>query len=327
VRTVLLYPPLLDPTAPYHSLSYLKAAAVERGHRDTVIIDANIGAIRHVLAPGFVASTMTERQARREQLRAALARHTVAGLDPREAAELAELCKLDLIDPEELQDAVGVLRDPGQFYDLGRYWWAVDRIVAWMSVLATTGVPGQFHQGFRLSLRGIDLSRIADLTDTAGMARISRPFDPYVREILLPRLRKHQPDVVGLNLTFASQLPFSLHLLALLRAELPDTHLIVGGTEVSDVYKYLTDKAGFFRVFADADSAVVGEGESAFVSLLDRLSGVDGTVPLPAVRLHPDRAPAGWRPRPLALHHENLRRVPAPDFSDIDFDQYLSPHR
>ena len=213
VRITLIYPPLLDPTSPYHSLSYIKAAAVAHGYPDTQVVDANIGAIRHVLAPDFVAAALVERRTRRHELLTELAQRQPEPLAASESRELAELLKLDLVDEHELQNAVGILTDAVQFYDIRSYRWAVDRIVAWMSVLATVGIPGQFRQGFRLSAEGWSPSKVSDLTNRTMLARISGPFEPYVQDTLLPALVARRPDVIGLNLTFTSQLPFALRLL------------------------------------------------------------------------------------------------------------------
>ncbi|MGH2927695.1 MAG: B12-binding domain-containing radical SAM protein, partial [Solirubrobacteraceae bacterium] len=159
------------------------------------------------------------------------------------------------------------------------------------------------------------------MTDRRELARLSRPFQPYYEQVLLPRIHARCYDVVGINITYAFQLPFALWLAHLVRRALPDTFLIAGGTDVSSVWKYSLDRETYARVFDDFDATVVGEGEAAYVAILE--SRRRGTLPEgdPNVHLHPRY---GAR-RSLPIHYERLGEIPVPDYSGIDFGQYLSP--
>jgi hypothetical protein len=137
--------------------------------------------------------------------------------------------------------------------------------------------------------------------------------------------RTRRPDLVGINLTFASQTPFGLWLLRLLRDRLPGCHLTVGGTELADIWKYLGDRQRFFQILDDADSGVVGEGESAFVRLLEHLAGRRERDRLgPAVVPHPRHAPGAGVPE---FAYERTQALPPPDLTDLPYHRYLSPHR
>jgi hypothetical protein len=318
VRVALIYPPLLDPTAGYHSLSYLKTFAAQQRADDITVIDASVEAVCHMTEPAVVEATVASLRERRAELLSC-----VETLDDRDARELADLMKLDVFDPTELQAALGVLRDPELFYDYPTYRWAVERVVLWMSLLGTMGEPGQFKDGFLVRLRGWHPSKISDLTDGPLLERVSRPFQDYYDHVLLPRLRAMAPQVVGLNLTFISQTPFALWLLRLLRRDLPDAHLTCGGTELSDIWKHMGDRDRFFEVFDAADSCVVGEGETAFVRLLDAVECGSFDRVGGAVRLHPRHGVA----QPAATYtYERLAAIPTPDLSDLPFEKYLSPH-
>ncbi|MGX7829807.1 B12-binding domain-containing radical SAM protein [Actinokineospora sp. 24-640] len=318
MRVALIYPPLLDPSAGYHSLSYLKTYAAARRDDEIAVIDANIDAVCHLTEPATVQRIVTERAARRDEL---LTR--VPSLDDACAEELGELVKLAAFDPDELRTAVNVLRDPVAFYDYPSYRWAVERLIGWMSLLGSMGEPGQFFEGFQLRWRGWHPSVSADLTDAALLEKLNRPFQSYYDEVLLPQLRSLRPDVVGLNLTFISQTPFALWLLREIRRTLPTAHLTCGGTELSDIWKYLGDRSRFFDILDAADSAVVGEGETAFVSLLEAVeSGTLGDAGS-SVLLHP-RHSGGRLPLPM-YRYEKLRELGTPDLSDLAFDRYLSP--
>jgi anaerobic magnesium-protoporphyrin IX monomethyl ester cyclase len=191
-----------------------------------------------------------------------------------------------------------------------------------MNCLGAMGFPGQFRGGFGLGpLPQFMNGQASAMTDHQGLERVNRPFEPYYEEVLQPRVRAAQYDVVGINITYAWQLPFALWIARLVRRCLPSAFVIAGGTEVADTWKYSQDGATFAALFDDFDATVVGEGEAAYVAILE--SRRVGRLPEgePNIHLHPKY---GAR-RMLPIRYENLRDIPAPDFSGIDWRQYLSP--
>lgn len=319
-RAVLVYPPLLDPTAGYHSLGYLKSYAAARGYRDVHVVDANVEAVTSLLEPDRVGRDQERLRDRRDELAGRAGR-----LDPDEAAEHGELLKVDLVTPAATEAAVQVLRDPELFYDYPTYRAAAERIIARLGLAGALGVPGQFTNGFQLQSVGWSPSRSADLCDRELLATLARPFQPYLEQRLLPRMTALRPDLIGINLTFVSQTPFGLWLLRLLRERMPGCHLTAGGTELADIWKYLGDRDRFFQIFDDTDSCVIGEGESAFVRLLEHVAGQRGTDRLgPAVAPHPRHARGTGAPE---FAYETTRLLPPPDLTDLPYHRYLSPHR
>ena len=139
--------------------------------------------------------------------------------------------------------------------------------------------------------------------------------------MLLPRVRDGEYDLVGINITYAWQLPFALWIARLVRRCLPSAFVIAGGTEVAGTWKYSLDRATFAELFDDFDATVVGEGEAAYVAILE--SRRLGSLPEgePNIHLHPKY---GAR-RMLPVRYERLADLPVPDFSGIDWRQYLSP--
>ena len=94
-----------------------------------------------------------------------------------------------------------------------------------------------------------------------------------------------------------------------------------GGTEVASAWKYSQDRPTYAALFDDFDATVVGEGEAAYVAILE--SRRRGKLPEGEsnVHLHPKY---GAR-RLLPIRYERLSDIPVPDFSGIDWSQYLSP--
>jgi anaerobic magnesium-protoporphyrin IX monomethyl ester cyclase len=312
-KSLLIFPPITDPTSPYHSLTYLDSYARSRGYPAADIVDVNVEAFHYSYTPGAAA-----------WLKASLAAvRADAGRDP-SGSEVMRAGLLQVGDPDatEVRSAVEVLQDPGRFYDYSLYRQAVDQVQAWMNCLGATGFPGQFRAGFRLGpLPQFLHGPAATMTDYRGLERINRPFEPYYEEVLLPRVRSGGYGVVGINITYAWQLPFALWIGRQVRRCLPEAFVIAGGTEVATAWKYSLDRATYAALFDDFDATVVGEGEAAYVAILE--SRRRGKLPEgePNIHLHPKY---GSR-RMLPIRYENLGEIPAPDFSGIDWRQYLSP--
>jgi hypothetical protein len=313
-RTALIHPPVTDPTSPYHSLVYLDSYARAAGYPAADVIDANIEAFHYTYSPRGVA-----------WLAEGLAHPADYGdhIDPAEVR--AHLLRVGEPDPDGVRQAVDTLRDPGLFYRYERYSRAVDAVIAWMNCVGGIGFPGQFRSGFEARLpRRMEVGSIAALTDPAALAILSRPFQPYYEDVLLPRLVAGGYRIIGVNITYTWQLPFALWLIRLVRTAIPDAFLMAGGTEVSDVWKYARKRDMAFRVFADLDAIVVGEGESAYTTILDRVAAGRPPGGHPNVVAHPRY---GERREISALRYEPLRELPTPDFTGLPWELYLSPER
>jgi anaerobic magnesium-protoporphyrin IX monomethyl ester cyclase len=314
-RAVLIYPPVTDPTSGYHSLSYIDSYAQALGHPAADMIDANIEAFHYSYSPAGQAFLA-------ENWGKAPAADPLGQYDATQWK--SELLRIGEPDPDGVRAAVKVLQDRELFYQYDRYSDAAEAVISWMNCLSTTGYVGQFDDGFQLRMPPLmSIGSIAALTNPAALERLNRPFQPYYDDVLIPRLAAGGYDIIGINVTYQWQLPFALWIARLIRAALPGVFLVGGGTEVSDVWKYLRDKGQMFTVFDDLDGVVVGEGESAWVSILDSIGA--GTLPQshPNVRLHPKYG-AG---RSLPLFYEPIKGLPTPDFSRLPWDQYLSPER
>lgn len=319
MRVELIYPPLTDPTSGYHSLSYLKGYAKAHGFADIRISDANIEAFHHSLEcfPEIVADA---RRRRAELLLAGVA------AEGRAEAELTALLPVDAVDHDELVAAVSILQSVQEFYDYSRYQWAVERITTWMSLLGASSMPGMITGGFTIDVEHAwNPCSTKELSDVELLARINQPFQRYYDRVLLPRLRATAADVVGINVTYWQQLPFALWMGRMIAEAGAANWLVCGGTEVSDVWKYLAAKEDFFTVFEPFDAAVVGEGESEFVSLLSAVDEGRLTASTGSTLVNPARA-SGATVKPL-LRIETLAAIPSPDYADLPFDSYLSPHR
>ncbi|GAC1571141.1 MAG: hypothetical protein NVS3B7_00850 [Candidatus Elarobacter sp.] len=315
-RVLLAYPPITDPTSPYHSLVYVASFARARGFRSIEIRDTNIEALRFLAEPAVMEEFLASWDVRYDAL------STRASLCGREQIEYQHLLRAKLLRPESAREAIATLRDPERFYDYSQYHDAVRTLQVWLQSLSLDAFPGQFANGFDLTAVPASVSSIAELTDPSLLDRIVGPFRRYFDERFLPWLRERRFDVVGINVTYTSQLPYALWLAREVRSALPDAYLVCGGTEVSDVWKYALQRERLGELFAGVDACVVGEGESAFVELLETLR--DGTRPAAltnAIVFDGDRTVTP----PKRIAYENLDALPVPEYALLADAGYFAP--
>ncbi|MBP2018055.1 hypothetical protein J2Z79_001454 [Symbiobacterium terraclitae] len=320
VPTLLLYPPVTDPTSGYHSLSYLEAYARKHGHRDIRIIDTNIEALDFLAQPHQVEKLIDHARSIREQLGA---RDQLTG---EEQIAYFHSWMAQFLEADAPSRAMAVLRDPERFYDYAQYERAVQHLLFWFRCLSLYGFPGQFEDGFAAGGRvWINPYALCDLTDWQVLERMARPFAPYLEERLSPIVKGSTYRCIGINVSYTHQMPYALWLGHWLRAQAPDAFLIMGGTAVSDYWKYMLDRDRYWDLFADVDATVVGEGESAFVHILDSLA--EGCVPGPApnVLLNPRHAAGEPPPAAMPIRYEPLNELPTPEFRSLPMAKYLSP--
>lgn len=307
ISVLLVQPPLTDPTAPYHSISYLAGAAAAAGYRDVTCVDANVEALNELAAPALVADVISRAEAVVRQLEAdgiATRRDQL-----RYTASLAA----QALDPGDVSAAIAALRDPQRFYDFPTYSSAVRTVQGWLRALPIGhGLPGQYD-GLAVASAALDVSRTSELLDPEALQTVVAAFLPYFEGTFQQHIVARRYDVVGLSVSYSSQLPFAVWLARFVRERMPDVTLLVGGTEVSDVAKY-GGRDVVATIFPGIDHAVLGEGESAFVELLDDVRRGDATAPRPAA------AEACIDGR-----YEDVEALPAPRYDVWDWSQYWSP--
>jgi hypothetical protein len=320
LQAMLLYPPITDSTSPYHSLIYLASFARSAGFTDIAIRDTNIEALNFCARPDVVAAMTADWRSRRRELGA---HPTLSGA---EQLEYFQLVRAEAVQPDGVAAAIATLRDPVRFYRYDAYKEAVARLTLWLETLSCSGWPGQFEPGGHSLRRSgwLNLSSVTDLTNERLLERLVGPFVLYFESVLFPQLQTQAPRVIGINVTYTSQLPYALWLVRRIRRVLPDAFIVCGGTEVTGVWKYLRGRSHMIDLFAAADACVIGEGETAFVRLLEEVLERRPPAPIEnVVRL--DTMRRAMTPPP-GIRYENLERLPLPEYQLMDSSLYFSPH-
>jgi len=128
-----------------------------------------------------------------------------------------------------------------------------------------------------------------------------------VSQVVTHELAKLKPDVVGASL-FNSTWAGTLFMMDLVKTMLPKVRTIVGGPgPIMGVTADIQELQHFYDAHESIDFYVVGEGEQAFLNILDNPTSLPMVV---------DSTRSGDR----AL---NMNELPCPDYGELSIDRYM----
>ncbi|AUX44752.1 radical SAM protein [Sorangium cellulosum] len=313
MRVALVYPPTCDPTAPYLAVpmltGFLRAHGVE-----VLPIDANVEAFDALLTSQSMAGLLDRLETRLAELdrRAALPH-----VEQLELAALARARGDAHAVPGAIDAAKATFRSADDFFDPDAYARAVATVEAALGVVSATHHPLQIDfTAYRTPF---------GLTSMAEIARSSRPehdpFDGWVQQVLVPRLRDAGADIVGLSVCFPGQLQPAYAFAHKIKEALPGVHVTCGGPGVTQMLLRLSGER-LARALGPFDSACLFEGEHTLLALARALDERRPLRDVPNVVVRDRLMGARWT---SGHGMEDLRALPAPDFDGLPLDTYFAP--
>ncbi|MCI5165976.1 MAG: radical SAM protein [Candidatus Electrothrix sp. GM3_4] len=317
LQYLLINTPLTDPTGPYHSISYLVGAAVKAGYIGFSCVDANIEIFNFMTKEENVVKLICKSHKVRNNIEAKKQLTREDELTYRYALKGVGLTA------KAVKRAIEIFQDSTSFYDYRLYRQAVIIVLRWLDLLSIDGFPGQFGGAFNLDQFIDSLLNTTDLTNSHFISKIVRPFQPYFMGPFKQVLHEKDWQVVGLSVNFISQLPFAVRMCEQIRAECPTAFICLGGTEITDIVNYLSNKKRLWDIFPFADAIVIGEGETAFIDILNSVQNQEKlSKHLPCIIL---------KEEPIThitvsnIRSEDLKQLAKPKYDIWNYTQYWSP--
>ncbi len=318
MKIVLAHPPFDDPTIPYHSTAYLAGHLVHCGFTDVAIRDVNIELVNWTFEPQ-VSAAFHEEAARRLRSFERQASLTFPGQD-----EYLGLWRRRSVSFDELQHAVAGMRDRESFLHFPEYDRYRFTISEYLNLLGALSYPCGFSSFHPVSRGRFSAYNLRDLFDEALTAKICQVFDRFLEERLAVDAELSAADCLGISIVYDHQLFHALHMARWAKRRWPEKQILLGGTAISQLYKYIRDKQLMKAFFTVCDGIVVGEGETALCQLADA-----GGEVVPGMKVNNlisyDRA-ADRLYLPDHVHYENVAALGRPLFR-YPWDLYLSPER
>lgn len=314
--TIIVNSPFFDPTIPPHSAAYLAGMLKKNGFGDTTLIDANCDLHNYICSKSFFQSIHDKNKSLMRCLEKKTSLTRIERLKYRAAIQSAP------IEWKDIERALNIIRCPDEFYDFALYRGAAQVLERYFESVTADVAPGILSVGrLNTKLYG-SVSSAADFGDDSFISLFVSSFSEYF-DALVTTVKASVPGVVGISCNYTDQLPFTVYLANRLSRECEDHIVVIGGTEVTDLYKNIESLEAFWKIF-DADvMAVVGEGESAFLSVVQAFETCDGEIV--KTELHKNIVSSSDNDRIKVAFSENINNIGSPDYSIYDLERYWSP--
>jgi anaerobic magnesium-protoporphyrin IX monomethyl ester cyclase len=209
--------------------------------------------------------------------------------------------------------AVRSIQSVDSFYDVESFLRAKADISAALGLLSTG------HDQLAIGPYSYSNERLDTYDDiSVAISRDDGPAERFVTERALPRLVARSPDVVGVSVSYYSQLVPTFYLISRLKKSMPSVHVVLGGPIITWGADLLASDPRFGRWF---DSALLGEADDSLPMLLEWLTGGSLEKVFGAILYTGGRVVC----RPAAPRAVDLDDLPTPLFGQLPLERYFSP--
>ena len=316
MKILLLFPPDWLPSEPYLSLPALTSVLRPAGH-EVVQKDINVE-----MYDMFFSRPFLQQVAGRigNELNHLLHVQEQRALDEEESALKEQLlrCTPEMINQiaQNVEDAKNILRGES-FYDIEKLEWATHALHETMALISLGYYPAQIcfpPIETDLAYKPFMSSEIIEALDDD---QINIYRDVY-RQLIAPVMQQEKPGMVGISIVQQKQLIPTFTFCKMIKEDYPDIHITIGGNIVTRIRDELQKQE---KLFETIDSAVLYEGENAYLQLVEaveqkkNLAGLPNLIYRDGSGIHVNKD----------VCSENLSKLPPPDFEGLPLEKYFVP--
>jgi radical SAM superfamily enzyme YgiQ (UPF0313 family) len=318
MKILLLFPPDWLPSEPYLSLPALTSVLRPAGH-EVIQKDINVEMYDLMFGEKFLRHVQGRIGIELKHLRVVADRNELTGEEAGLKEQLESLTEeqfVRLID--DVVEAKRILR-ADDFYDIDKLEWATQCLHETMAVISLGYYPAQ------ICFPPIETDLIykpfmsTEIIEALDDDQINVYRDVY-KFLIADLINKEKPDVVGISIVQQKQLISTFTFCKMIKEQSPQTHITIGGNIVTRLRDAIKESKGLFELF---DTAILYEGESAFLQLVDALGkGETDLSALPNL-IHKDASGAIVQNKEVFA--ENMDQLPPPDFDGLPLEKYFVP--
>ena len=317
MKSLLIFPPDWLPSEPYLSLPSLAAVLRPAGH-DVSQLDVNVEMYDLFFSTQFlkhvaqrIASELGHLQHEQKE----------RALDEEEQELMKRLltCTPELFQQfsTDVEKAKEILRS-NAFYDIDQLEWATNCLHETMALVSLAYYPAQ------ICFPPIETDIVykpfmsSEILEAVDDDQINIYRDVY-RMLIRPVMERERPAMVGISVVQQKQLIATFTFCKMIKEEFPATHITLGGNIITRIRDTLPEIEGLWQWF---DSAVVYEGESAYLQLTEAVKSGGDFAKLPNL-IYKDESGIRVNKEVCA---ETLSELPPPDFDGLPLEKYFVPH-
>ena len=316
MKILLLFPPDWLPSEPYLSLPALTSVLRPAGHK-VIQKDINVEMYDMFFSRSFLEHVSSRIAGELNHL---IHVEKQRALDEEESTLKAQLLQST---PEVLsqlssdaEQAKEILRGES-FYDIDKLEWATNTLHKTMALISLGYYPAQ------ICFPPIETDLVykpymsSEILEALDDDQINIYRDVY-RQLIAPVMQKEKPGMVGISIVQQKQLIPSFTFSKMIKEEFPDLHITVGGNIVTRIRDELKIQD---KLFGYIDSAILYEGENAYLQLVD---AVENSKPLSGLPNLIYRDESGIHAN-KDVCSEDLSNLPPPDFDGLLLEKYFVP--
>jgi radical SAM superfamily enzyme YgiQ (UPF0313 family) len=316
MKILLLFPPDWLPSEPYLSLPALTSVLRPAGHK---VIQKDINVEMYDM---FFSRPFLEHVSGRiaSELNHLIHVEKQRALDEEESILKAQLLQST---PEVLsqlssdaEEAKNILRGE-KFYDIDNLEWATNTLHQTMAHISLGYYPAQIcfpPIETDLAYKPFMSSEILEALDD-DQVNIYR--DVY-QQLIAPVMKKEKPEMIGVSIVQQKQIIPTFTFSKMIKEEFPNVHITVGGNIVTRLRDELKTQV---KLFSYIDSAILYEGENAYLQLVDAIENSKPLSELPNL-IYRDKSGIHTN---KDVCSEDLSKLPPPDFDGLALEKYFVP--
>ena len=317
-KVMLVFPPDWYPSEPYLSLPTLTSVLRAAGHQ-VVQKDVNLEMYDWFFSADFLRRVLKKVPQQLDRLRKLSKKRE---LEESEVELQLALCDCtreriaELI--EKAETAKRIVRSQ-EFYEADKLEWAINVFREVTATISLVYAPARICMPPMETDLSYKVFASAEVLEAVQDPQVNVYRDVF-ENILRPCIEAERPDVVGISIVLQQQLFSTMTFCALIKEHFPHIHVTIGGNTVTRLRDALPDTPNLFALF---DSAVVYEGETAFLQLVEAVGAGRDLAGIPNLIY---RDGAGIHTSPLT-YAEDMAALPPPDFHGLPLEKYFVPDR
>ena len=315
-KVMLVFPPDWYPSEPYLSLPTLTAFLRQAGH-DVVQKDVNLEMYDWYFSGDFLRRVLKKVPQQLDRLKKIARDRDLTDAEVELQLALCDCTRSrigELI--EKAEEAKRIVRTP-DFYESEKLEWAIGVFREVTSTISLVYAPARICMPPMETDLSYKLFMSSEVLDAVYDTQVNVYRDVF-EHILKPAIIAEKPDVIGISIVLRQQLFSSMTFCALIKEQFPDIHVTIGGNTVTRFRDVLPTLPKLFALF---DSAIVYEGETALLRLVEGIVNGTDLSHVPNL-MYRDATGIHVNSETFA---ENMGTLPPPDFDGLPMEKYFVP--
>ena len=318
IKVLLIFPPDWYPSEPYLSLPTLTAVLRAAGHQ-VVQKDVNLEMYDWYFSEDFLRRVLKKVPQQLDRLRKISKKRELEEWETDLQLALCDVTRERIAElTEKAETAKRIVRSQ-DFYQADKLEWAINVFREVTATISLVYAPARICMPPMETDLSYKVFMSSDVLDAVQDTQVNVYRDVF-DHILRPAIEAERPDVIGISIVLQQQLFSSMTFCALIKEQFPNIHVTIGGNTVTRLRDVLPEKSNLFTLF---DSAVIYEGETAFLQLVEAVGAGRDLAEIPNL-IYRD---ASGIQTSLLTYAEDMASLPPPDFTGLPLEKYFVPDR